>query len=237
MPDALEVRGLDVHYGKATALQSVALRVEEGTLVAVVGNNGAGKTSLLHAVMGLVHPSAGTVRLFDRDVTGLPTDRLVSLGAALVPEGRHVFADQTVLENLRLGWARRPNGAAFEERLATVFDLFPALREHAARAAGMLSGGQQQMLAIGRALAAAPRLLLLDEPSLGLAPLVAESVFSALRSLVERGITVVVAEASPRRALAFCDRAYVFGLGVVRAEGSPKDLEAGGALHSAYLGT
>jgi len=237
MPNALDVQGLHVQYGKATALQSVSLRALAGSFVAVVGNNGAGKTSFLHAVMGLVRPTAGTARLFDRDITGMTTDRIVGLGCVLVPEGRHVFVDQTVLENLRLGWARRPKGASFEERLTAVFELFPALREHASRPAGMLSGGQQQLLAIGRALASAPRVLLLDEPSLGLAPLLADHLFGALRSLTEQGTTVVAAEASPRRVLALCDYAYVFGLGIVRAEGKPREIEASGELLSAYLGT
>ena len=214
MPDAplLEVRGLDVFYGRVQALRGVGLHIARGELVTIVGPNGAGKTTLLRAITGLVPPRAGTVTFEEHDIAGRRTEAIVRVGVAMVPEGRDLFAPLTVRENLMLGAYSRPRRArraSMAADLDAVLALFGALQARLDAAAGTLSGGEQQMLAIGRALMARPRLLLLDEPSVGLAPLVITVIFRALEALKAEGLTILLVEQNARAAFRIADRGYV----------------------------
>ncbi|HXG15656.1 MAG TPA: ABC transporter ATP-binding protein [Calidithermus sp.] len=225
----LEVRGLDVFYGRVQALRGASLHVRAGELVTIVGPNGSGKTTLLRAVMGLVRARAGTVAYAGRTITGLPTEEIVRLGIAMVPEGRDLFGPLTVRENLVLGaWARSraDRRAWLRADLARVLALFPALHPRLDQAAGTLSGGEQQMVAIGRALMARPRLLLLDEPSVGLAPLVIREIFRVLAGLKAAGLTILLVEQNARAAAGIADRGYALGPGGLIAEFGP---DGGGA--------
>jgi branched-chain amino acid transport system ATP-binding protein len=219
----LEVRGLDVFYGRVQALSGVGLRVAPGELVTIVGPNGAGKTTLLRAVMGLVPTRTGTVAVDGHSITGQPTEGIVRLGLGMVPEGRDLFAPLTVRENLMLGAYSRPRRArraSMAADLDGVLALFGALKARLGTAAGTLSGGEQQMLAIGRALMARPRLLLLDEPSVGLAPLVINVIFRALETLKAEGLTILLVEQNARAAFRIADRGYALAPGGVIAEAS-----------------
>lgn len=236
MTAALDIDGLTVQYGPAAAVRDVSLSVAAGTVTGLTGNNGAGKTSLMHAVAGLAKARRGTLRLHGTDVTSMPTRKRTRLGMALVPEGRHVFADQTVEENIRLGFIER-DGVRYEQARDGALDLFPELREHLDRPAGALSGGQQQMLAVARALASGPSLLLLDEPFLGLAPVVVDRMCEGIRELASRGITVLVSDSAARRMLAVCDYGYVLRVGEVAAHGSVAELTEQSDLASLLLGT
>jgi branched-chain amino acid transport system ATP-binding protein len=223
-----------VRYGAAPALRDVSLRVQEGELVGLIGPNGAGKSTTLHAVMGAVALSGGSITFAGRALAGLPPEEVARAGIALVPEGRRVYGGFTVEENLRLGLAARRDGAA-EDALAAVYEHFPLLRERRRHDAGVLSGGQQQQLAIARALVAGPRLLLLDEPSLGLAPTMVDTVFAALEEIRERGVTVLLVEQRARRTVGFADRTYVLAGGTVRRTMGPRDAGDTQALMEAYL--
>jgi len=222
MPAAcLEVRGLDVFYGRVQALRCVGLRVDPGELVTIVGPNGAGKTTLLRAITGLAPIGAGTVSFDGVPIHGLPTEAIVRLGMAAVPEGRDLFGPLTVRENLLLGAYPRPRAArrlSMAADLEGVLDLFPALRARLGQPASTLSGGEQQMVAIARALMARPRLLLLDEPSVGLAPLVIGLIFQALRTLKAQGLTMLLVEQNARAAFRIADRGYALGPGGVITE-------------------
>jgi branched-chain amino acid transport system ATP-binding protein len=231
----LEVTGLTSHYGRIPALKGIDLRIEAGELVALVGANGAGKTTLLRALSGVQPVSAGRVRFEGTDITAARPDARVRLGIAQVPEGRQVFGPLSVEDNLLLGAYVRP-GREARPALARVCELFPALAERRAARAGMLSGGQQQMLAIGRALMAAPRLLLLDEPSMGLAPRLVAEIFAAIRRLREAGTTIFLVDQNARAALAIADRGYVLETGRVVLAGSGSELAANEAVKHAYLG-
>jgi branched-chain amino acid transport system ATP-binding protein len=228
----LRVEGLTAAYGPVVALDGVSLEVEQGAIATVLGANGAGKTTLLRTISGLVRPRAGRVLLDGRDIGGAPVERIVRAGVAHVPEGRGVIGELTVEENLRLGglWRRAHD-------LGDIYDLFPRLHERRRQAAGSLSGGERQMLAIGRALVARPRLLLLDEPSLGLAPRITAQLMAILRDLRERtGLTVVLVEQNARSALSVADRGIVLALGRVVAADAPGALAADEQLRHAYLG-
>jgi branched-chain amino acid transport system ATP-binding protein len=227
----LSVSGLSVRYGGIEALQAVGLEVGAGEAVAILGPNGAGKTTLLRALAGLTAPAAGTVALDGEDVTGAPAERLVAAGLALVPEGRGVFADLSVRDNLILGGYRRRR-----PELEDAFELFPILRARARQRAGTLSGGEQQMLAIGRALMARPKLLMLDEPSLGLAPLAVRQVVDRLLALRARGTTILIVEQNVRAALRVATRGYVLGRGRVVLAGTRAELVAAPRLEAAYFG-
>ncbi len=223
MPEAslLEVRGLDVFYGRVRALSGVGLSVARGEMVTIVGPNGAGKTTLLRAIMGLVPARAGTVTVEGRSITGEPTEGIVRLGLGMVPEGRDLFAPLTVRENLVLGAYSRPRRArraAMTADLDGVLALFGALKARLGTPAGTLSGGEQQMVAIGRALMARPRLLLLDEPSVGLAPLVISVIFRALETLKAEGLTILLVEQNARAAFRIADRGYALSPGGIIAE-------------------
>ncbi len=235
-PPLLEVQRLAVRYGSVTALAGVSLHVGEGEAVAIVGPNGAGKSSLLAAIAGIVRPREGTVRFRGQDILGQPLERTVRRGIALVPEGRHVLGGLTVMENLRLGATIRTDAAAVAREIAAFTALFPILAERRDEPAGRLSGGEQQMLVIARALLSSPSLLMLDEPSLGLAPKVTDQVYELLRGVRARGLAVLVVEQSADRALAFAGRAYVLNAGRVRLTGDSAALRDLPDFEAAYFG-
>ena len=230
----LAVDGLEVSYGGVPAVRGVSLDVGGGEIVGVIGPNGAGKSTLLHAITGLVPFATGDVRLAGTSLRGRPPETIARAGVALVPEGRRIFGGFSVEENLRLGLAaRRGDGAA--AALDDVYELFPVLAEMRGRDAGSLSGGQQQQLAIGRALVAGPDVLLLDEPSLGLAPAIVELVFEVLAAIRERGVTVLLVEQRAQRTVAFADRTYVLGNGELRMTLTPADAGDTDRMIAAYL--
>jgi branched-chain amino acid transport system ATP-binding protein len=236
----LEVSGLSARYGPVSALRDVSLEIRAGELVALIGANGAGKSTLLRAIAGLVPPAGGRVALDGRDVTGLAPEAMIRAGVALVPERRRVFAPLTVLDNLELGGYALPRGRDFRSRLDAgveeAYRLFPVLRRRRDQLAGTLSGGEQQMLAIGRALMTRPRLLLCDEPSLGLAPLVVAEIMRLLSTLREAGTTILLVEQNARMALRAADRAYVLEVGSLVLSGLATDLLEDDQLKAAYLG-
>ena len=232
----LEVAALQVAYGDATALWDVSLAVEEGELVAVVGPNGSGKTTLINAIAGLLPARGGTLRFRGEDLTRLRAHEVSSRGIAIVPEGRRLFTGMTVEENLELGCYAPAARTARDARLERVYAIFPVLRARRRQAAGTLSGGEQQMAAIGRALMAGPRLLLLDEPSLGLAPTIVERVFEVIVELHRAGTAVLLVEQNVAKTLAVADRAYVLSEGRIVSAGPPARLLAEPEIRSAYLG-
>ncbi|MDB4884682.1 MAG: transporter ATP-binding protein [Gemmatimonadetes bacterium] len=239
MPEAmLEVRDLVVHYGAIRALTGVSLSVPEGKVVCVIGSNGAGKTTTLRTVSGLLRPTSGTIVFNGSSIVGRPAHEIARLGVAHVPEGRHVFPDQSVEDNLHLGaFTRRGEGrAAIEADVRLMYDMFPRLGERRTQLAGTMSGGEQQMLAIGRALMLKPRLVLLDEPSMGLAPIVIDEVFRRLADLKGRGLTMLLVEQLAYRALDVADYAYVIEHGRIELEGPAATVRADPKVRAAYLG-
>ena len=229
----LEASGLEAGYLGENVVEGVDLRVAAGEAVAVIGSNGAGKTTLFRAICGMLPVSAGRVRFDGRDITGRPAHRVARAGLAYVPAERHLFPGMSVRENLLLGaYPGRPDPSTFE----LVLDLFPRLQERRKQPAGSLSGGEQQMLAVGRALMSRPRLLMLDEPTTGLAPKLARSAYQALQTLKETGVTLLVAEQQVPLALSLADRGYVLENGRVRLEGASEDLERNPEVRRAYLG-
>lgn len=234
--ETLELTGIQAGYGDFQALFGVSLRVEPGEAVGVVGPNGAGKTTLLRVISGLLRPRAGTLRYGDRDLTQVPAHLLPELGIAHVPENRRLFPHLTVEENLKVGAYSKSARAHFAERRDRVFDLFPRMAQRRHQLAGTMSGGEQQMCAIGRALMCAPKILLLDEPSAGLAPLVVQQVFDLVRRIRQEGLTVLIVEQNVAQVLRVVDRAYVLETGRVAAEGKSADLAADPVLRRSYLG-
>jgi ABC-type branched-subunit amino acid transport system ATPase component len=233
----LEVDALDCAYGRHRALLDVSLRVRDGEAVAILGANGAGKTTLLNAIAGLVEPSAGSIRLRGEELIGLRPHEIVAKGISTVAERRHLFGPMSVIENLRLGAFTLLARGAASATLEAVFALFPRLKERRAQAVRTLSGGEQQMVAVGRALMAHPSLLLLDEPSLGLAPLVAEELFAALERIRrDESVSILVVEQNARRALKIVDRAYLLALGRLVGEGRTESLAQDKAVTDSYLG-
>jgi branched-chain amino acid transport system ATP-binding protein len=232
----LEISGLEVRYGSVPAVRAIDLEVGRGEIVGLIGPNGAGKSTTLYAVMGAVRSSAGEILLDGVSIRGRAPEQIVRSGVALVPEGRRIFAELTVEENLRLGLSGRRSGRS-EDALEEVYELFPTVRESRRRHAGLLSGGQQQQLAIGRALVADPDVLLLDEPSLGLAPTVVDAVFDVLRAIRERGLTILLVEQRAQRTVAFCDRTYVMANGELRMTLRPEDAEDTDRMVAAYFGS
>jgi branched-chain amino acid transport system ATP-binding protein len=232
----LEVEDLHVHYGAIHALKGVSLAAEEGGIVTLVGANGAGKSTTLRAVSGLIKPSAGSIRFRGKSLVGVKPHEIVREGVSHVPEGRIVFANLTVLDNLEMGAYLRKGRAAYSEDLKKVFRLFPRLDERRRQSAGTLSGGEQQMLAIGRALMAKPTLLLMDEPSLGLAPILVREIFSVIREIRSQGTTIVLVEQNARMALATADRGYVLETGSVRMSDRAQALLESPFVQAAYLG-
>ncbi len=231
----LSVTGLDVAYGGIAAVRNLSFEVGRGEIVGLIGPNGAGKSTTLNAIMGLVPPRAGDIELDGTSVLGRKPEDVARSGIALVPEGRRIFAELTVEENLRLGYAARRGRDAVEADTEAVFELFPIVKEFRSRHAGALSGGQQQQLAIARALVARPDVLLLDEPSLGLSPTVVDVVFSALRRVREQGLTVLLVEQRAQRTVALADRTYVIANGELRLTLTPADAGDTDKMVAAYL--
>ncbi len=236
MSALLEVQGLSVRYGEAEALDGVCLHLFEGELVSVLGANGAGKTTLVRSIAGMLPVAAGRIRFDGRDITHLASDEVCELGIGQVPEGRQIFPGLSVYENLLLGGDLRRARRHRRRNLERVFALFPRLAERRRQAAGTLSGGEQQMLAIGRCLMAEPRLLLFDEPSLGLAPLLVEEVFAVMRQLRTEGRTILLVEQNLAQSLALCERAYVLENGRILLEGSAAAIAGNDHIRRAYLG-
>lgn len=232
----LRVEDLVVQYGRIAALNGISLTVAPGEIVAIVGPNGAGKTTLLSAIAGLVRPVAGAIDFAGVAVIGQPLERTVRRGIALVPEGRHVFVGLSVLENLRIGAVTRKDRAAVAREIDRFMQVFPILGARRDEPAGRLSGGEQQMLVIARAMLSAPRLLMLDEPSLGLAPNITERVYALVAALREQGVTVLVVEQNADRALRAADRTYVLNAGLVRLAGASAALAADPGFEAAYFG-
>jgi branched-chain amino acid transport system ATP-binding protein len=235
-PALLEVRDLRVSYGHVEAVRGVSLRVPEGRIITLIGPNGAGKTSILSALAGLVLPAAGEVRLAGQDVTGLPAHDAVAAGLVLVPEGRAILGRMTIEENLVLAGERRQPAAALRSSIEEQYQRFPILGERRHALAGSLSGGQQQMLAFARALLARPRLLLLDEPSMGLSPILVQQIFEMVQVIHREGATILLVEQNARLALAISDYAYVLERGRLVLEGASRTLEADPRVQAAYLG-
>ena len=232
----LEVRNLSIAYGDAPAVWDASLQVDEGRLVSVIGPNGAGKSTLVNTIAGLQRARSGVLRFAGVDLTTVAPHRVCRHGIALVPEGRRLFARMSVEENLEIGCYRAEARAARVDTLARVYRLFPILRERRRQLAGSLSGGQQQMVAIGRALMARPRLLLLDEPSLGLAPTIVDQMFAIIRAIHEEGVAILLVEQNVVRALDIADHVYVLEEGRVVAEGTPSALRQESRIQEAYLG-
>jgi len=234
----LKLDSVKVAYGAIQAVKGVSLQVRKGEVVTIIGANGAGKSTLLKSIAGLEPVSGGRILIDGQDCTDIPAHRRVELGAAMTPEGRGVFADQTVRENLLLGaYSRRKDKAAVAAAIDREFVRFPRLKERQDQLSGTLSGGEQQMLAISRALMSEPRLLLLDEPSLGLAPLIIKDIFAAIRQLRESGLTILLVEQMAKQALGVADRAYVLETGYITLEGSGRELLDNPKVKAAYLGT
>ena len=232
----LEVDSLHVRYGKAEALRGLSLSVEAGTVVAIVGANGAGKTTLLRTISGLKKPSEGSIRYEDKRIDGVAPHRIAEMGIAHIPEGRMVFAPMTVEENLRIGAHLRRQRAEVARDIESMYELFPILKEKRADAAGSLSGGQQQMLAVARALMARPRLILMDEPSIGLSPILVAEVGQIIKSIHSEGTSVVLVEQNARMALRLASRAYILELGRVILEGDAQEIAKDERVKESYLG-
>ena len=232
----LDVEAIDVYYGDLQALRSVSLTVEKGQVVAVLGPNGAGKSTLLRTISGIVRYRSGHVALEGRPLDGIPPHKVADIGIAHVPEGRRIFADLTLKENLLLGSYRSEARKARQESLATVFSLFPRLKERQNQLGGTLSGGEQQMLAVGRALMQKPALLMLDEPSLGLAPTIITELYGKLAEIKAMGVSVLLVEQQAAQALRLADRCYVLATGSVVASGPPSEVAGEDAVREAYLG-
>ncbi|HYP85844.1 ABC transporter ATP-binding protein [Variovorax sp.] len=236
-PTTLKLERLSVRYGAIEAVRDVSIDVRQGEIVTIIGANGAGKSSLLKCIAGLEPAASGRVLVQGQDVTGLPAHKRLRLGTTLSPEGRGVFSDQSVLDNLLLGaYSLKATPAEIDRLVDNGFELFPRLRERKDQMAGTLSGGEQQMLAMARALMSRPRLLLLDEPSLGLAPLIIRDIFRSIRALREAGLTILLVEQMANQALAISDRAYVLETGRITLEGSGAELLASPAIRASYLG-
>jgi branched-chain amino acid transport system ATP-binding protein len=232
----LEIKDLQVYYDGIHAIKGVSLEVARGALVTLVGSNGAGKSTLLRTICGLKRPSSGELRFGERNLLDMSVTRIVQTGISMVPEGRQIFPDLTVMENLRLGAYTRSDQDGVARDQKRVFDLFPRLKERASQKGGTLSGGEQQMLAIGRGLMAKPSLLLMDEPSLGLAPILVEEVFRVIQEIHAEGVTVLLIEQNAQAALAIADYGYVMESGRIALQGKGQDLLHDEAVQRAYLG-
>jgi len=232
----LEINELSVHYGGIHALQGIGIKVEEGKIVTLIGANGAGKSTTLKAIVGLVKTSGGLVSWNGTKLTGMQTKDIVALGIALVPEGRRIFANLTVEENLILGAYTRTNKREIKADMERVFKLFPRLKERLRQKGGTLSGGEQQMLAVARALMTKPKLLMMDEPSLGLAPMISKMIFNIIRTINGDGTTVLLVEQNAKAALEIADYGYVLETGRITLEGTGKELLADDRVRKAYLG-
>ena len=234
MSNILEVKDLNVSYGGIKAVKEISFQVPKGQVVTLIGANGAGKSSTLRSIVGLVKPGSGSIRFKDTELAGLSTDQIVSKGITLVPEGRRVFPDLTVLENLKIGAYMRKD--SLDEDLNWVHELFPRLKERSWQLAGTLSGGEQQMLAIGRALMSRPELIMMDEPSLGLAPIIVQGVFDIIREINRQGVTILLVEQNANMALKAADLGCVMETGRITLRGTGKELSENEEVKAAYLG-
>ena len=232
----LEVKDLEVYYGVIQAIKGVSFQVNQGEVIALIGANGAGKTTILHTITGLLSPKRGSVMFEGKEITKVPAHKIVSMGMAHVPEGRRVFAELSVYENLKMGAYTRKDKKEIEESLANVYKRFPRLEERKNQMAGTLSGGEQQMLAMGRALMSKPKIILMDEPSMGLSPIMVNEIFDIIRAVSEGGTTVLLVEQNAKKALSIADRAYVLETGNITLEGKAKDLLEDDSIKKAYLG-
>ncbi len=232
----LEVKDLVVSYGAIKALRGISFKVEQGEIISLIGSNGAGKTTTLHSVSNIIKKESGSVFFEGADITSLGADKIVQKGLVQVPEGRRVFANMTVLENLQMGAFTRSDKEGIKSDMEWVFELFPRLKERVRQFAGTLSGGEQQMLAMGRSLMTRPKLLLLDEPSMGLAPILVDEIFNIVQKINSSGTTILLVEQNAYKALSIADRAYILETGSVTMEGQAKDLITNKAVKAAYLG-
>ena len=232
----LEVKDIKVYYGMIQAIKGVSFHVNEGEVIALIGANGAGKTTILHTVSGLLAPKEGSVVFEGTDITKIPGHKIVSMGMAHVPEGRRVFAQLSVLQNLKMGAYTRKDKEEIENTLKTVFERFPRLEERQNQMAGTLSGGEQQMLAMGRALMSHPKIILMDEPSMGLSPIFVNEIFDIIKEVSKSGTTVLLVEQNAKKALSIADRAYVLETGNIVLEGKASELLNDDSIRKAYLG-
>ena len=236
MGTLLSVKNLKVSYGGINAVKGIDLQVDQGELVALIGANGAGKSSSLKAIAGVLTPSAGEIQFSGHSTEKLPAYDLVKLGLGMVPEGRGVFKRMTILENLQMGAFLKKDAKAVQQKLEEIYSYFPRLKERLSQLAGTLSGGEQQMVAMGRAMMAEPQLLLLDEPSMGLSPIMVETIFDVIRNLSASGMTILLVEQNARLALQIANRAYVMESGLITLSGSGKELLEDPRVRAAYLG-
>ena len=234
MAEILNIENINVYYGQIHALKDVSLKVDEGEIVALIGANGAGKTTTLRTISGLLRSKTGSIKLMGNDISHTEAHKLVSMGAAHVPEGRHVFLQMTVHENLEMG--AYTNSANLKEGLEDVYERFPRLKHRMNQIAGTLSGGEQQMLAMGRALMSKPKLMMLDEPSMGLAPILVQQIFDIVKELNKAGTTILLVEQNAEMALEIADRAYVLETGKIKLSGTGKELAQSDEIKKAYLG-
>ena len=232
----LEIKDLEVYYGMIQAIKGISFEVNEGEVIALIGANGAGKTTTLHTISGLITPKHGTVTFEGKEITKAPAHKIVSLGMAHVPEGRRVFASLSVLQNLKLGAYIKNNKDEIEETLQMIYQRFPRLEERKNQPAGTLSGGEQQMLAMGRALMSKPRIILMDEPSMGLSPIFVNEIFDIIKSVSASGTTVLLVEQNAKKALSIADRGYVLETGRIVLEGEAQKLIDDESVKKAYLG-
>lgn len=232
----LEVNDIKVYYGMIQAIKGVSFHVDEGEVIALIGANGAGKTTILHTVSGLLTPKEGSITFKGQDLVKIPGHKIVSMGMAHVPEGRRVFAQLSVLQNLMMGAYTRKDKEEIAQTLETVFDRFPRLKERQNQMAGTLSGGEQQMLAMGRALMSHPKIILMDEPSMGLSPIFVNEIFDIIQEVSKSGTTVLLVEQNAKKALSIADRAYVLETGKIVLEGKASDLLNNDSIKKAYLG-
>lgn len=232
----LEVNNLEVNYGLIKAVKGVSFEVNEGEIVALIGANGAGKTTIMHALNGLLPKAAGTVTFGTDDITSIKAHKLVGMGMAQVPEGRRIFGELTVYDNLKMGYYSKKDKAEFEKRLEEMYEHFPILKERSSQIAGTLSGGEQQMLAMSRALMSSPKLLLLDEPSMGLSPLYVNTIFDMIKKVNALGTTVLLVEQNAKKALSIANRAYVLEIGKIVKTGTGEELLGDEDIRKAYLG-
>jgi branched-chain amino acid transport system ATP-binding protein len=233
---ALVIKGVSTAYDKANVLENVSLTAAAGCITCLLGSNGSGKTTLIRSILGLTQPNQGSIRFAGAELTGLPTHRVIASGVACIPEGRKVFSKLTVEENLRIGAYQETSDAAVAERLAHVYATFPRLVERRTQLAGTMSGGEQAMVSIGRGLMSAPKLLLIDEPSLGLAPILVQENFRIIRRIKEQGITIFLVEQNVHQTLSISDYGYVLSKGRVVVEGKPDELSKTKEVHEAYFG-
>lgn len=232
----LEVKDIEVYYGMIQAIKGLSFHVNEGEVVALIGANGAGKTTILHTVSGLLTPKKGSITFEEKDIVKIPGHKIVSMGMAHVPEGRRVFAQLSVLQNLKMGAYTRRDKNETEQTLKSVFDRFPRLEERQNQLAGTLSGGEQQMLAMGRALMSHPKIILMDEPSMGLSPIFVNEIFNIVQEVSKSGTTVLLVEQNAKKALSISDRAYVLETGKIVLEGKASELLNNDSIKKAYLG-